>query len=319
MLGETVLQIVIASHDNAAGEGQGVAAFPAVLLEPVIVAALAGFLIALTLMAAFQAIVHGQHDSADSINADIGKKHETEARAMERVMSAKGSGAWTMHRIAGKATALAHISSKVDEANTMYGEAQQLLLKIRALNVVSDFLWQVMAMAVMLTGVAIKLVMYSPGGTASPHALIATRLIIAAPIVTCFVVQLFHAVVLKARHHYSRDTLTRQPMHVLVLLSRVSLLALQIALVWIVPPDILGVEAATPYRFLGLQSILCLAQVVMLKVQEHKYPATSKRAHPLARVPLALHALRLRAAQARLADHAAKKREETGARTRAHP
>ena len=41
-------------------------------------------------------------------------------------------------------------------------------------------------------------------------------------------------------------------------------------------------------------------QVILLEAQEHKFKITSKHKHPLARVPLALHALRLRTSQARV-------------------
>ena len=308
MLGETVLQIVIASHERNGDDDdrtRGTRSFPAVLVSPTIITALSGFLVALTLMFAFKSIVAGQHHAAHHINAEIEQQQQNEARLMGAMTAARGAeGSWSVQKIAGKADAVAKLSTKFDSAHAMYTEAQRLLLKIRATNVFADFLWQINAMAVMLTGVAIKLVLYSPTGNASPHSIIATRLIICCPIVLCFTVQLTHCVVLKNRHHYTLSTMKEQTGHTLVLSVRVAMLILQISLTWIISTDRENVEIATPYRFLGVQSVLCLVQALLLEVQEHKLKIHSNRPHPLARVPQALHTLRLRSAQARLRAHA---------------
>jgi len=297
MLGETVLQIVIATHEST-GRPHG---FGDIFVEPEIITAIIGFGIALTLMAAFQSIVAGQVASYEAINEVIEEKHAEEAKMMEKIFGATREGEkWTMGKIVSKASAVSTLSSKYDNAREMYREATHLLLKIRAINVFADFLWQVNAMAVMLTGVAIKLVLNSPVGTYSAHSVVGVRLTMSVPIATCFFIQLVHATVLKNRHHWHLSTFTECPGHVAVVFTRVALLILGISLTWIISPDVVNVEVARPYRFLGLQSILCVLQVLLLEMQEHKFKITSKSKHPLARVPLALHALRLRTSQARV-------------------
>ena len=304
MLGETVLQIVIASHEGESTDGESVG-FPQVMAEPTVVTALAGFLVALTLMFSFQQINAGQHHASHHLNADIEEQQEEEAAIMDMVISGKGpERKWDMRKIAQKATAVAALSSRYDQARSMYSEAQYLVLKIRGLNVVYDFLWQINAMAVMMSGVAVKLVLYSPTGNASPHSIIATRLIICCPIVLCFIVQLAFSII-KNRHHYTPTTLKQQPVHTLVLSVRVAMLILQICLTWIISTDRENVEVAAPYRFLGVQSLLCLVQGLLLEVQEHKVKIHSNNTHPFARLPLALHALRLKSSQARMIAKAA--------------
>ena len=77
------------------------------------------------------------------------------------------------------------------------------MLKIRGLNVGTTSS-AINAMAVMMG--AVKLVLYSPTGNASPHSIIATRLIICCPIVLCFIVQLAFSI--KNRHHYTLTSLS---------------------------------------------------------------------------------------------------------------
>jgi hypothetical protein len=202
-----------------------------------------------------------------------------------------------MRSVVHKALASMKLSTKYNEANDNAVEAQHLLVKIRAFNIFSDFLWQINAMAVMLTGVAIKLVLYDPDGGLSPTTLFAKRLTMSVPMAMCFVVQLVHSVVLKNRHHWrSREALLRCWPHVVIVAVRLFLLGSQVALCSIIPSHV------EPYIFLCIQSAFCTLQVILLEFQEHKFTITSDRQHPLARVPVALHTMRLKASQARMGD-----------------
>ena len=160
--------------------------------------------------------------------------------------------------------------------------AQLVLLKMRLYNTLNTFLWELKAVAIMLVGVGVKLAIYDP--TASAHARFALeqRLELGVPAAVVFFVQIFHAVMIKNRHHYSRDALLEQWVHTCVVLSRLVLLAAAVALCFV---------PMRPLGFLWAQAALAMLQCVLSHLQDFKVPIKSPHSHPMSAMPQALSAL----------------------------
>jgi hypothetical protein len=230
MLGETVLQIVVAI---APGE---VLPDPSAVVDPFFNVAAAtaacGFVLAVCMMFSFRALIRGQLIGYSKTNMGLA----TQAKEAEELEA---------HRDKQKAAQVArkggspdqddkqkmrksNFSSKLIETKSFdvnfEGKAQAILLRMRLYNVLNAILWQAKSLAVMLVGVGVKLAMYNPMASPNAHFALAQRLELCIPLAVCFAIQLFHSLFVKTKHHYSWKRLAEQPMHVLVVLARISII-----------------------------------------------------------------------------------------------
>jgi hypothetical protein len=134
----------------------------------------------------------------------------------------------------------------------------------------------------MLVGVGVKLAIYKPLASPYSHVAFPQRLELCAPLALVFFVQLFHTIVVKTWHHYSCSTLLSQPMHALVVGSRVLLLA-SLPLVSLVPLQ--------PAYLLLVLAGMSIVQCVLLLAHDFRFGIKSNKAHPMRELPNALLAL----------------------------
>lgn len=121
-------------------------------------------------------------------------------------------------------------------------KAEKVVSTMHLYNLFNCFLWEVMALSVMLVGVGVKLAIYSPLASPTAHFAFEQRLAIGMPVGICFGVQLFHTLMVKTRHHYSWRALRDHPIHVCVVTCRGGLSAPGTAL--FTRPD--GLSATPP-------------------------------------------------------------------------
>ena len=175
--------------------------------------------------------------------------------------------------------------------------AQSLLLNAKVWTAVQQTLWQVMAIAIMLVGVGVKLAIYSPLADPHAHYGLPLRLLVGISVTIVFTLQLFYAMVIRRRHLYHQPVrlIREQPAHALVVLVQVCLIVAQ---------PLFGLVPLQPAATVAGQSAIGLAQCILLHVHEHRIKVVGAEGviHPLAGVPDALEAIRLKASKRRLAE-----------------
>lgn len=152
----------------------------------------------------------------------------------------------------------------------------------RLYNSFNALLWQLKALAIMLVGVAVKLAIYNPTAPPTAHYALDQRMELGLPSTAVFLIQLFHALAIKNRHHYSVSQLTAQPAHAAVLVGRIGLLAGAIGICF---------APLTPIAHLWAHAGLALLQCALSHLQDFKFPIASNNQHPMRMMPQALHAL----------------------------
>jgi hypothetical protein len=288
MLGETVLQIVIAI---APGE---VLPDPSAVVDPFFNVAAAtaacGFVLAVCMMFSFRALIRGQLIGYSKTNMGLA----TQAKEAEELEA---------HRDKQKAAQVArkggspdqddkqkmrksNFSSKLIETKSFdvnfEGKAQAILLRMRLYNVLNAILWQAKSLAVMLVGVGVKLARYNPMASPNAHFALAQRLELCIPLAVCFAIQLFHSLFVKTKHHYSWKRLAEQPMHVLVVLARISI---------IVGLPLLAFIRIEPLFLMLVLAGVSVVQCALLQAHDFRFSIKSNRPHPMRELPNALLAL----------------------------
>ena len=221
MLGETTLQIVIATADTHI-EPNGNDLW-ASLLTGVTLTAVVGFLLAVAMMFSFRQMVAGQLSAYRRTN-ELAKEQELDEEALVAELSEQSGRASCRESltrgISCASTAETVVDCLAEKAMSMY-DAQRVLLRCRLFNVLGSLLWQTKAMCVMLVGVAVKIAMYAPMAPADAFFASEQRLELALPVALTFFTQFFHAVYIRNRHAYSSlANLAAQPMHVGVVALR---------------------------------------------------------------------------------------------------
>ena len=133
--------------------------------------------------------------------------------------------------------------------------AQHLLLTARYHNVLSTFMWQVKAMAVMLVGTGVKIAMHNPHAPQGDTLALQQRLLLGVSAAVTFGVQMLSAV-LRNRHHYTLSILRRHPKHVACLAARLAALGANIGVCLLQFP---------PVVFLWCCSGLAVVQCALLR------------------------------------------------------
>ena len=304
MLGETVLQIVVATAGRAETEGvQDAQTFWLTKLTGGL-----AFLMAVEMMYCFRSMVAHQIAFYSGNNTRINEDKEEEARLIKQFEHAKsgglkarlargettnkGSGFFNLVRQQQATEKLAkrHIAAAAHE-----GMAQPLLLTAKVWTAVQQTMWQTMAMSIMLVGVGVKLAIYDPLADAHAHFGIGLRLMVGVSLSIVFALQLFYAMVIRRRMHYRKplELMRRQPAHVALVF---------VQLVFLLVQALFGLVPLRPYEMVCGQAAIALVQCVLLHLHEHRINATSDQIHPLAGVPDALEAIRLKASKKRLVE-----------------
>jgi hypothetical protein len=173
-------------------------------------------------------------------------------------------------------------------AKAVMGEtaSQNVLLYAQAFNVISAVLFTINAMAVMLVGVGVKLSITDP--TASPDSFFALeqRLELGVPCAVVFSIQLT-STLLRNRHHYAcYEAVCAHLAHMGTLFARLVMIATAIAACF---------APLQPVAHLALQAVIAVVQCALLHTMEHRLIIESDRTPVMARIPDALHSLRLKA------------------------
>lgn len=288
MLGETVLQIVVASAARGSHASDDVLALTKVV-------AATSFIIAICMMFTFRSMVAGQISGYEATNVRIEADTKEETRLVDNVLNAsdiRGGGPKLMALVKQTRARDALVNLHSEAAN-VEGLAQPLLLRAKVWNALQQMLWQTMAIAIMLIGVGVKLAIYDPLAEGTAHFALAQRLMVGVSMTVVFAIQLFNTMVVKNRQHYRRPLALakRQPLHCVVV-------ALQ--LVVLVGQSTASLASTQPYLFFCVQAALGVVQCILLHIQEHKLRVHGTAAHPLSRVPECLDSLRLKATRTRV-------------------
>jgi hypothetical protein len=183
-----------------------------------------------------------------------------------------------------KVMRVAEVSAKVED------KAQRMLLSARAFNVLTTFLWQAKAMAVMLVGTGVKIAMSNPFSKAVGGPALQLRYLIGLSVAVTFGVQYANSF-LRSRHHYTASVLPKHPKHALVLAARLASLGAGVAVCQL---------PLQPLYLLCAQAGLAVLQCALLHAQEHRFPISSSNKPSGADLPTGLHALRMKAQRARM-------------------
>lgn len=286
MLGETVLQIVVAI---APGE---VIKSPAAGVDPLFnvagATAACAFVLAVCMMFSFRALIRGQLIGYSKTNMGLATqaKEAEELEAHKRQQAANAAKNGSSPEQEPKARKTKNFSSKLMETKSFdvnfEGKAQAILLKMRLYNVLNAVLWQAKSLAVMLVGVGVKLAMYDPMASPNAHFAPAQRLEICIPLAVCFAIQLFHSLFVKTRHHYSWNRLREQPMHALVVLARIAI---------IIGLPFVALIRVEPVVLMLVLAGVSVVQCALLQAHDFRFSIKSNRPHPMRELPNALLAL----------------------------
>jgi len=138
----------------------------------------------------------------------------------------------------------------------------------------------------MLVGVAVKLVSNDPTASVEAHFALEQRYELGVPVAVVFAIQLINAFI-RNRHHYAcPGALRNHPAHAGVLVARFLLLCTHVGICSV---------PLQPLLLLSVQALLALLHCALQHMQEHRLPITSTAKPSTARVPDALHVIRLKA------------------------
>ena len=216
-------QIVVATAGRSDAEGL----VDVYLLSMTKLTAATSFLIAVCMMYSFRSMVSSQIASFESTNAIVAHDKLEEERLLSEVDSAStalretaarrsshdsaeagGSKHKTNRNVLAAAAAKAKVSEKQAHKHIVGMEhekmAQPLLLRAKAWNGLQQILWLIMAMAIMLVGVGVKLAIYRPDAAPDAHYALASRMLVGVPMAVTFGIQLFYTMVIKNRERFCR-------------------------------------------------------------------------------------------------------------------
>ena len=167
MLGETVLQMVIATVDDHI-EPNGNDVWDT-LLTGVTSTAVFGFALAMCMLFSFRQMVDGQLSSYTKTNKQVQEEEEDEEAIAQSIIKERQSpverlpnGTTNNWQLIAAVTPNGETITSTDENAMTVEDAQRIVLRGRMFNVLGGFLWQTKAVCVMLVGVAVKLAMYAP-------------------------------------------------------------------------------------------------------------------------------------------------------------
>lgn len=339
MLGETVLQIVVAiSPGKVSEEGEGTA----------VATAAGGFLLAVCMMVSFRAMVRGQLDNYERTNLGLATQAaeaegllgmlalsqapSTPPRLSAQVTPADsnlfGGGAQngaSSKRAplggppaapgprAGRVNRSSLIKKMIDTKaldERFEAKARRILLHMRMYNVLNTYLWEFKALTVMMTGVGVKLAIYKPTASPHEHFALAQRLQLSIAIAGVFFIQLFHTIFVKNRHHYSLRTMGQHPTHVFVVTLRICLICACPAV---------AIYKLQPYQLILVLAAMSVAQCALLQIQDFKFNIHSTYQHPMREMANALQSMQQRRKRAAEQSQLRRASTEIGRRQQSSP
>jgi len=265
--------------------------------------ATAGFVLAGCMMYSFQTMVSGQIASYERTNDNLAQatletddlmKQTQKASRLARfdaqdsdTRKSRKSRKKSRMLLAPRASnqprkVLAKLIDTTSLSQSFLQRAEAVIIRMRLYNLFNNLLWQAKALAIMLVGVGVKLAIYKPNASATAHYAFQQRLLLSLSATGVFFIQLFHALFIKTRHHYSWATLCNQPLHTALVAVRIILLAASGSLCTAQLP---------PMIFLWVQTGTALLQCALSHLLDFKFAVTSGNQHPMRMMPQALHAL----------------------------
>lgn len=293
MLGETVLQIVVATSMRA---GEDIDTSTGNLAYTKLAAA-ASFGLAVEMMYCFRSMVTHQIAFYQGNNKKMAAEREEEKRLLEEFEETQQVSRASTQRSATKLERQIEVSNQLSERHartaSYAANAQQLLLRAKVWTGVQQTMWQIMAVAIMLVGVGVKLTIYAPVADAHAHFARPLRLMVGVSIAVIFALQLLYATVIRRRQHYRHPLklIVTQPQHCAVVLAQILALLAQI-LTPLLP--------LVPLLMVTVHTAIGLVQCILLHYHEYRFKVTGPEVHPLTGVPYALESLRVKASKRRL-------------------
>ena len=264
MLGETVLQTVVATAGRSDAEGVQ----ERTMLGLTKLTAIMSFLIAVEMMYCFRSMVAHQITFYQGNNTRMAEDYAEEEKLLadfkasrhrtgDQGVSAKARFAALVKQQQAR-SAMTTRQAKVAEYEHL---AQPLLLTAKVWTAVEMTIWQTMAIAVMLVGVGVKLAIYDPLADARAHFALQFRFVVGAALTVVFMLQLLFSMLIRRRQFYRHPwrLMRTQPAHCLLVGLQVTALVSQtlIALIPMVP-------AAT----VAAQALVGLIQCILLHVRD---------------------------------------------------
>jgi len=163
-----------------------------------------------------------------------------------------------------------------------------MMMRARVTNLLTELLWEVLALAVMSEGVGIKLALYSPTASPEEHFGLGLRLTISLPIIIVYLCVIVNSQLLKNGHHYDLRFrwVSKNKAHAFVLGLRLGLLGAMFGFSWL---------RMRPSSYVALMSGMTLLSTLLLNAQEVKYQIRSENKHPLANISEVLNGMRIKA------------------------
>jgi len=292
MLGETVLQMVISEISTREYGSFARAAFDA---HTATVAC--SFVIAWCMMISFRQMVEAQIHNREEINEEVAEEAEEEMgleSTIKQAHDSEGKSAkWSMGHLLSNSSAIAELERKRAAFMSFDTESPAVVHKKRIFDVISEFLWQELAVCVMLVGVGVKLALIEPELAGGDWRAENSRLIVALPLGLAFTIQNVHTMTIAHGHYYAISNLRKVPSgklaaHFGIILVRCVMTGLGIGLAFV---------DMTLLAFYPVQAAISVAQVTLMYTQEHGLFCSIKEdhaaEHPLADMPKVMTAIRI--------------------------
>ena len=212
--------------------------------------------------------------------------------ASQAPAAARGRGRFAS--IVTQQQATTKLAQRHDKAEANVHIAQPLLLCAKVWTAVQQTIWQMMAMAIMLVGVGVKLSIYDPIAKVDTHFALPLRMMIGISVMLVFALQLLYSMVIRRRQLYHMSPLK------LLRTQTAHCILVGMQLIALIAQALFGLIPLIPAHMIFGQAILGLIQCILLHLHEHKIKVTGTALHPLAAVPDALEALRLKSLKKRL-------------------
>ena len=191
-----VTQIVIGTNARGTDEGRS---DPTLFALTLVTGGMA-FVIATCMMSSFRTVVGSQTEADEHLAHEL----ETLGARETRVHLALRYQGKSMRGLVRRANAASTIEKTHKAAILREDYAERLMRKKMVHDGLVALLWQVKAVAVMLTGVGVKLAIYDPLADGGQGRDVRARLMVGLPLAVVFASQLVFSILFQNRHHCIR-------------------------------------------------------------------------------------------------------------------
>jgi len=291
MLGETVLQMTIATGDK----DQGVA-FASNVFSSHACIILSAFIIAWCMMISFRLMISSQLAGFTKTNSAVGSTQAEENELMNKIKKGgKGSQArFSLQSLGCRAKEIDKLQSKETDDKHYIADPVKtfhMMMTARENNVGQELLWELLAVSVMLEGVGVKLALYDPEASPTAHFAFQQRIQLSLPITMVYGTVMLHQILFRDWHHYDWRFrwVRRSTGHAMLLVARLGLLATIMAV---------SLVELQPMSYVPLLAGLTLASTLLLHLHD-SFKVESDNAHPMTGIAQVLNGMRIRARKGR--------------------